>query len=170
MHILHFCCLGCISFLCTDDIQEITKFQDLHSNESSEVGFLRCCLCTCELGAPHTKEKQRTALYMYLILGGYGIHLEVQLKTLFFPLWQASNTHSILEQHSFSVTKNGYDLYIQKGVPSRGKRAKGSSILAGSDFWTLQPAGYRTAPPLPEVHSWLACRPTSPAASHLRSI
>ena len=66
-------------------------------------------------------------------------------------------------------------LSLKPGVISTSKRG----FLAGgreeteAPSWqalTVLPVGYRTAPPLPTVDSWLVCRATSPAASHLRSI
>lgn len=70
------------------------------------------------------KRKQGTTLYMYLFLGDNGIYLEVELKILLFPTWQASSTDSILKQHNFSVTKTGCDLHLQKGFSSRGREER----------------------------------------------
>lgn len=144
----------------TDDIQETINLSNFHWTGSSEVGFLRCCPCTAELDAPHTEEKQRTTLYIYLFLGGYGIHLEAEFRILFFTLWQASSTDGILMWHNFSATKTRGFLAgrrEQREAPPRQAMISGHSSQVDTEQHLLLqhfPLGRLAEPPPQLHHSW----------------
>lgn len=147
--------------------------QDLHSNGSSELGFLRLCQCTP--GLMHlTQKKSREQL---CVCTYFLVTMEITWKVNWKP-WGLHFGKQVAQTVFWSGAvslplKPGVISTSKRGVPAgwTEQREAPSWPETGSDFWTLQPAGCRTfldglqsyhpsciAPEEPLTRGWSATR------------